>query len=427
MIGLAPAGFFGGTESELARAPVAVSLIRNLGERDISSKLHVLTLTPFYPSEDNEANGCFVAEPLRELQQHGVTNTVLAVDPIYHARRKENREYPAEWIRYPQIPGTFGLSSSGRFLAPILVNKVRRLHQDFPVSLIHAHAALPCGYAAAYLSHRLGIPFIVTIHGLDVFNTCLRHGLAARWRYQASVKVYRNAGKIMCVSEKVRHLLTNAMGAEVAAEVIHNGADPFLFAPASFSPDLSGSGSAEGSTPTILAVGSLSPVKGHELVLRALVRLKDSYPGLQCRFIGEGSEQARLAGLAKELGINERVHFLGRRSRAEVAAAMRECTVFALPSCYEGLGCVYLEAMACARPVIGCYGQGIDEVIQHKNNGWLVPVDGLEELTQGLEALLSSAELRAQIGHRARQTIVDKFTLARQAENLLKVYQDAVQ
>ena len=419
-------GFFGGTESELARAPVAVSLIRKLGERDISAKLHVLTLTPFYPSEDNEANGCFVAEPLRELQQLGVTNTVFAVDPIYHARRKENREFRAEWIRYPQIPGTLGLSSSGRFLAPILVNRVRRLHQDFPVSLIHAHAALPCGYAAEYLSRRLGIPFIVTIHGLDVFNTCLRQGLAARWRYQASVKVYKKARKIICVSDKVRHLLANSMGADVAAEVIYNGADPSLFAPESFSPGLSSSRSA-GSAPTILAVGSLSPVKGHELVLRALVRLKDSYPGLQCHFIGEGSEQARLAGLAKELGINDRVHFLGRRSRAEVAAAMGDCTVFALPSCYEGLGCVYLEAMACARPVIGCHGQGIDEVIQHQKNGWLVPVDGLEELTQGLEALLSSAELRAQIGHRGRQTIIDKFTLARQAKNLLKAYQDAVQ
>ena len=119
--------------------------------------------------------------------------------------------------------------------------------------------------------------------------------------------------------------------------------------------------------------------------------------------------------LAQDLGISDRVHFLGRRSRSEVAEAMRNCTIFALPSRYEGLGCVYLEAMASGKPAIACHGQGIDEIIQHGNNGWLIPVDGLEELVQGLQLLLGDAELRTQIGQAARQTILDKLTLAHQA------------
>ena len=171
-------------------------------------------------------------------------------------------------------------------------------------------------------------------------------------------------------------------------------------------------------------VGNLLAGKGHELVLRAFSRVRDSHPDLQCRIIGEGADRDRFASLAKELGIGDQVHFLGRRSRSEVAEAMRNCTVFALPSRYEGLGCVYLEAMASGKPVIACRGQGIDEIIHHGSNGWLIPVDGLEELVQGLQVLLADAEQCARIGHAARQTILDRLTLSHQAESLVKIYQE---
>jgi glycosyltransferase involved in cell wall biosynthesis len=393
-----------------------LTCIRDQREKHIPAKFHVLTLTPFYPSEGNEVSGGFVAEPLRELQTRGVENSVLAVDAIYRPTRKASREFPAEWIRYPQIPGTYGLSSSGKFLGALLWNRVRKLHRDFPVSVIHAHAALPCGYAAAYLSRRLGIPFVVTIHGMDVFNSCFQQGITAGWRRNASLRVYRSARRVICVSDKVRRLLTAGMSAEVAAEVVYNGVDPRLFEP----------GPAGASTPAILVVGNLLAIKGHELVLRALGRLKDSRPRLQCHIIGEGVERNHLMGLARDLGIGDQVHFLGRRSRSEVAAAMRECMVFVLPSRYEGLGCVYLEAMACGKPVIGCQGQGIDEVIQHESNGWLIPVDGLQQLVQGLQRLLDDSELRARIGQTARQTILDKLTLSCQAEKLVKIYEEAM-
>ena len=112
-----------------------------------------------------------------------------------------------------------------------------------------------------------------------------------------------------------------------------------------------------------------------------------------------------------------------------MAEAMRNCTVFVLPSRYEGLGCVYLEAMACGKPVIACRGQGIDEIIRGNDadgsNGWLIPVDGLEDLVQALQVLMGNAALRARIGQAARQTILDKLTLSHQAESLVKIYEEA--
>lgn len=383
-------------------------------EKGATAKLHVLTLTPFYPSDENEVSGCFVAETLRQLESYRVVSSVIAVDSIYHASRNASRESPAQWIRYPQLPGNFGLSSAGMFLGAVLVRRARELHKHSPIHVIHAHAALPCGHAAAFLSQRLNIPFVVTIHGLDVFNYCFEQGIAAGWRRKASLSVYEKAGKVICISGKVKQLLIGETGAAVAADVVYNGTDPNMFAP-SFT---------QTSAPVILIVGNLLAGKGHELVLRALGRLKAFYPDLRCNMIGEGADQDRFAALARELGVGDDVRFLGRRSRSEVAEAMRNCTVFALPSRYEGLGCVYLEAMACGKPVIACRGQGIDEIIDHGNNGWLIPVDGLEELVQGLQILLGNAELRTRIGESARQTILGNLTLAHQAEKLARIYQE---
>ena len=381
-------------------------------------KLHVLTLTPFYPSDGDEASGCFVAETLRQIEAQGAASSVMAVDSIYHASRRSSQQSPADWMRYPQLPGNFGLSSAGQFLGTVLLSRVQQLHRHSPVTVIHAHAALPCGHAAAFLSRRIGIPFVVTVHGLDVFNRCFQNGIAARWRRKSSLRVYAGAHKVICISEKVRQLLTDGMaeaGEIVNAEVVYNGTDPSVFAP----------GSSQDELPTILIVGNLLTGKGHELVLRAFARLKDSHPALQCQIIGEGADRDRFAAMARDLGISGRVHFLGRRSRSEVAEAMRNCTVFVLPSRYEGLGCVYLEAMACGKPAIACHGQGIDEIIHHGKNGWLIPIDGLEELVQGLQVLLGNAELRAQISKAARQTILDNLTLSHQAGKLMRIYEDA--
>ncbi len=384
------------------------------------STLHVLTLTPFYPSEESAVNGCFVAESLAELNSHGVRSSVIGVDTIYHSRRTSSDIYPAEWVHCPQFPGNFGLGSAGSFLAATLLPQILRLHRRSPIDLIHAHSALPCGHAALIISRRLGIPFVVTIHGLDVFNSCFENGLAAKWRRNSSLRVYAHAGKLICISRKVRELVTGSMGSVIDAEVVYNGADTTLFAPRET--EQRGVENA-----TILVVGNLLAGKGQELVIRAAARLQDSYPHLRCDFIGEGAHRNRFAALAADLGIGDRIRFLGRKNRFEVAEAMRQCAVFALPSRYEGLGCVYLEAMSCGKPVVACEGQGIGEIIRHGANGWLIPVDALEELTQGLQVLLGDAELRARIGQAARQTIVSEFSLSHQARSLLKIYQDVAQ
>lgn len=377
--------------------------------------LHVLTLTPFYPVAGDDAQGCFVAEPLAWLAKLGVTNTVRVARPFYRSGAgTSDSAVPARSVRYFSFPGGWGLSSSGAFLFARLLPEIRRLHELRPIRVIHAHSALPCGHAASLLSRELKIPFVVTVHGLDAFSTRQVGGYAGEWCARVSRSVYRTARSVICVSEKVRNQVIEGAGNRVNTTVLYNGVDPQMFS----RPD------GEPEAPTILSVGNLIPVKGHELLLRAFAAIQNQFPGLSLEIIGDGPQRTRLQQLANEKGIANKVNFRGRQSRQQVVDAMRRATIFALPSRYEGLGCVYLEAMSAGRPAIGCVGQGIDEVIESRVNGCLIKPDDLQELSETLTGLLQHPETRRKMGDAARRTILQSFTLEEQAARLLRVYQE---
>jgi len=174
-----------------------------------------------------------------------------------------------------------------------------------------------------------------------------------------------------------------------------------------------------------LSVGNLIPTKGHALLLRAFASVAKTFAPIELEIIGEGPERKNLVKLAADLGISGRVVLRGRQDRRSVAEAMRSCSVFVLASDYEGLGCVYLEAMACGKPAIGCVGQGIEEIIQHGENGLLV-APSEAALSQTLRVLLENASLRKRLGIAARETIIRQHTLKHQARKLADLYQECL-
>lgn len=380
--------------------------------------MRVLTLTPFYPTACDDADGCFIAEPLRELEKLGIESCVVGVHPFYRSSAGSNGIVPgATWVRYPAIPFGIGLASAGAFLHASLISKVRKLHRSQKIDLIHAHAALPCGHAAVLLSRELKIPCVVTVHGRDAFFDRQVRGSPGRWCRRVAQFVYQSVSRVICVSENVREEVAAGTSASVKTRVIYNSVNSHMFCPES--PDSS-------STNTVLSVGNLIPIKGHELLLRALAVVLPRYPQISGEIIGDGSERHRLTTLAKEYNLTSQVRFLGRQGRKQVAEAMRRCALFALPSKYEALGCVYLEAMSTEKPVIACRGQGIAEVVQHGSNGWLVGPDDLTELTHAISTLLEDFSLRRRMGAAARRTIVGNFTSEHQAAQLASVYGECV-
>ena len=398
--------------------PPAREGTRDSAKKQIVEPLRVLTLTPFFPSEKDEAAGCFVAEPLDALAQVGVAHMVFAVRPFYREKlHPRESSVPALWFRYFSLPGGFGLSTAGAFLFARVVGKVRELQRSHWIDLVHAHAPLPCGHAAMLLNAELGLPYVVSVHGLDAFSTMQVRGQAGRWCRRVSQRVYRSSNRVICISERVREQVLEGVGHSCRTSVVYNAVDPELFSPGV---------EKRSAEQLILSVGNLIPVKGHDLLIRAVASLVPEFSTLALEIIGDGPERSRLQALAQRLQILGRVRFLGCQSRCQVVAAMRRCTLFVLPSRYEGLGCVYLEAMAVGKPVIGCRGQGIAEIVQHGSNGFLVGPDNERELTQAVAMLLRDEARRRNLGAAARDTILERLTLAHQAENLARIYRECL-
>jgi glycosyltransferase involved in cell wall biosynthesis len=340
----------------------------------------------------------------------------MAVQPFYRVRQElSSTGSAAHWLRYFSLPGGFGLSTAGAFVFARIVGRVREMLRSEHIDLIHAHGALPCGHAAMFLSGELKIPFVVSVHGLDAFSTVQVGGRPGEWCRRISQKVYSSSRRVICISEHVREAVLEGMGKNCRTSVVYNGVDPDLFSPGS---------PMSSETTTILSVGNLIPIKGHEYLIRAVTSLAIEFPAVELEIIGDGPEARRLETLVRELKIEPRVHFRGRQSRAQVTEAMKRCMVFALPSRYEGLGCVYLEAMATGKPAIGCRGQGIAEIIRHGSNGFLVGPDNEKELAFALAMLLRDKPRRDALGLAARDTVLDRLTLAHQAENLARIYRD---
>ena len=376
-----------------------------------------MSLTPFYPTERDDAVGCFVAEPLQELARSGVTHTIFVAQPFYRAVPVSNPTAPAAVsVRYFSLPAGTGLSTAGAFLYAHLLAKARRAHDIRKIDVIHAHGPLPCGHAAMLLARELGVPYVVTVHGLDAYSTRQVKGLAGEWCRRITQRVFASARRVIAISEHVRGQVA-AGGVRARTSVVYNGVNAELF-----------SAPEDGlqSECSILSVGNLIPTKGHRTLLRAVAAIRPDFRELKVSIIGDGPERGALIELAKALRIADCVEFGGRVSRRTMARALQKCALFVLPSSYEGLGCVYLEAMSAGKAAIGCRGQGIEEVMQHGLNGWLVGADAVEELAAGLSTLMRKSDLRQSIGHQARQTILKGFTLRHQAEALLRIYRECV-
>ena len=177
----------------------------------------------------------------------------------------------------------------------------------------------------------------------------------------------------------------------------------------------------------ILTVGRWSAAeryKGMDTLITTLPRLLTEWPTLQLVAVGEGDDQGWLEQIADGRGVRRHVHFLGGLSYAEIAACYQACEIFALPSRGEGFGLVYLEAMACGKPVIGGAHGGAPEVIEDGKTGYLVQHGDAGQLATSLETLLADPALAKQMGARGRERVERDFRFSAFAKSLKKILRE---
>jgi len=164
--------------------------------------------------------------------------------------------------------------------------------------------------------------------------------------------------------------------------------------------------------------------KGMDTLITALPRLLPRWPDLELVAVGDGDDRGWLEDLAEETGVLRHVHFLAKLSYEELAACYGHCEIFALPSRGEGFGLVYLEAMACGKPVIGGAHGGAPEVIEDGKTGYLVPHGDAAQLATAMETLLGDSALREEMGRRGRQRVENEFRFPVFAKSLRKILRE---
>ncbi|GEO11774.1 glycosyltransferase family 4 protein [Segetibacter aerophilus] len=160
---------------------------------------------------------------------------------------------------------------------------------------------------------------------------------------------------------------------------------------------------------TIIFTGKIVKNKGVEELVEAAANLVEDFPGIQLRLVGRGQEKyiAHLKGIASGLGASELLDLPGFVDKESLALELSKAHIFCAPSYYEGgPGFVYLEAMACGLPVIGCSGSGVDEIINSGENGLLVPPKDTKKLEEALRKLLIDGELLNRMAVNAREYIL---------------------
>lgn len=145
----------------------------------------------------------------------------------------------------------------------------------------------------------------------------------------------------------------------------------------------------------LLFVGRLRIRKGVEVLLHAVDELRRRRPDVHLRIVGSGEHQERLEDVARKLGLDSFVEFLGACEPQVIPSLMAGARALVVPSIYEGMPLVILEAMAAGLPVIASRVSGIPEVVRDGESGWLVPPEDIGALVAALEeALESPAEAR---------------------------------
>jgi glycosyltransferase involved in cell wall biosynthesis len=171
-------------------------------------------------------------------------------------------------------------------------------------------------------------------------------------------------------------------------------------------------------------VGRLTPVKGHDVLLRAMSSIAKTMKNVKLLIVGDGPLMPALKKLVHALAIENQVILAGQRH--DVYDLVNCLDVFALPSLHEGIPMVLLEALALKRPVVASRVGGIPEVVKHKVSGLLVTAGNVEELEQGIVSLLTDRSCAMGLGQAGREWVEQEFSATVMARRTAYLYSSMI-
>lgn len=170
-------------------------------------------------------------------------------------------------------------------------------------------------------------------------------------------------------------------------------------------------------TKIVFSVGELNKNKNHQVIIRAIAHLND--PKIHYFLAGNGPLKDELSALATELGISERVHFLGYRR--DIPSLLKNADVYAFPSLREGLGMASIEAMATGLPLVTSNRHGINDYSEDGKTGFKYAPNDVEGFAEGISAILADDTMRAQMGEYNIE-VSKRFTVEASMARMNEIY-----
>ena len=284
-----------------------------------------------------------------------------------------------------------------------------------PFDVVHCHFG-PNGRVASMLRRAGAIDGKIT-------TTFLGYDLS-RWLLQRGNDIYREmwrqGDRFLPICRAFRDQIVDLGCPQEKTTIHHLGIDRsrFRFRERQPSPEV-----------RLVSIARLVDKKGIEYGLRAIARIADDHPGVRYQIVGDGPLRAQLEALTRELGLGERVQFLGGLPQEEVIAVLEGAHIFLAPSVTatdgdrEGTPTVILEALAMGIPVLSTVHSGIPEQVEDGRSGYLVPERDVDALADKLGALLSQPEQWPAMGRAGRDHIAAEFDIEKlndRLERLLK-------
>lgn len=272
---------------------------------------------------------------------------------------------------------------------------------------VHVHFANPAATVAMIAASGGYISYSLSMHGPDEFYNIQSDLIPEK---------VRNASFVRCISHYCRSQVLRVLEPREwdKCHIVRCGIDIESFAPR---PE------PENRTPEILCIGRLVPAKGQHVLLNACKRLRDRGVAFHLTLVGGGPDRDSLVGDAHRLGIADAVTFTGPVGQDEIHAYYNRADVFALASFAEGLPVVLMEAMGKGIPCVTTAITGHPELIDNGENGFLVAASDIEGLAGRLETLLTSPELRSQMGQKARKKVLAQHDLAVNCAQMAELFE----
>lgn len=267
-----------------------------------------------------------------------------------------------------------------------------------------AFFGVPSGAVALFLKYVHKIPYVVSLRGGDVpgfrpYDFKIYHKLFAPFLRI----IWKNASALVANSNGLRDLALQ-FDQRFEIPIIPNGVDLKIYK----------SSIHDSVLPRLFSVGRIVHQKGLDLALRALAGLKDF--AWEWRIAGDGPQMELLKSLAHELGIQDRIHFLGWQSREQLIEQYQKSNLFVFPSRHEGMPNAVLEAMASGLPIVASQIAGNEELVLDGETGFLFPSENVEALSLALKKLLNDVALRQQMGTASRSRVEKCYSWENTAE-----------